>query len=252
MNIFQCVVFICVLDSECFRKTISKVMACTGLKSFSIVHQGLDGISSLSTCEFLFICLLAFDNRNCENFLTEIRIDIQHLDCTLLGFLGCCMRCMSFLPQELSGTKERTCCLLPADYRAPLVVYLRQISVRLDIFLIEITEQSLRSRTYTETLLKFVQSTVCYPCYFRCKTLYVVFLFLKKRFRNEHRHVYVLYTCLFESTVKFVLDVFPDCITCRFDRHASFYACVTAQLCFFYNVSIPLCEIFFHGSDSFY
>ena len=31
----------------------------------------------------------------------------------------------------------------------PLVVYFRQISVGLDIFLIEIAEQSFRSRTYT-------------------------------------------------------------------------------------------------------
>ena len=227
-------------------------MAGTGLKCLTVMHQGFDRIRSYRTCKFLFVCFLAFDNRNCKNFFTEISIQIQHLDCSLFCFFCCCMSSMSFLPQELSGTKERTCCFFPAHYGTPLVVYFRQISVGLDIFLIEITEQSFRSRTYTETFLKFIQSTMRYPCYFRCKTFYVVFFFLQKRFRNKHRHVYILYTCLFESAVKFMLDVFPDCITCRFNCHASFYTCVAAQLCFFYNIRIPLCKIFLHGSDGFY
>ena len=61
----------------------------------------------------------------------------------------------------------------------------------------------------------------------------------------------ILYTCLFESAVQFMLDIFPDCITCRFDCHASFYTCVAAQFRFFDNVCIPLCKIVFHGSDRF-
>ena len=226
-------------------------MAGTGLKRLTVMHQGFDRIRGYRTCKFFLVCFLAFDNRNCKNFFTEIGIQIQHLDCSLFRFFCRCMSSMSFLPQELSGTKERTCCFFPAHYGTPLIVYFRQISVGLDIFLIEITEQSFRSRTYTETFLKFIQSTMRYPCYFRCKTFYVVFFFLQKRFRNKHRHVYILYTCLFESAVKFMLNVFPDCITCRFDCHASFYTCVAAQFRFFDNVCIPLCKIVFHGSDRF-
>ena len=91
-----------------------------------------------------------------------------------------------------------------------------------------------------------------YPCNFRCESFYVIFLFLKKRFRDKDWHVYVLYTCLFESSVQFMLDVLPDCISCRFDCHAAFNAGISAQFSFLYNVGIPLGEIVFHRCDGFY
>ena len=53
------------------------------------------------------------------------------------------MDCMSFLPQELSGTQERSGLLLPTYHGTPLIVYLRQVSVGMDVILIEITEQGL-------------------------------------------------------------------------------------------------------------
>ena len=143
MNIFQCVIFICILDSKCLCKTISEVMACTGLKSLAVMHQGLNGVSSLRTCKLLLVSFLSADNRNSQNLLAEICIQVQHLDGTLLSLLSSSMSSMALLPQELPGTKERTGCLLPAHNRAPLVVYLRKISVGLDLFLVEVTEQSL-------------------------------------------------------------------------------------------------------------
>ena len=51
-------------------------MAGTGLQCLAIVHQRLDGVSSLCACEFLFVCFLSTDNRNCQNLLTEICIQI--------------------------------------------------------------------------------------------------------------------------------------------------------------------------------
>ena len=216
------------------------------------MHQGLNSISSLSTCKFLFICLLAFDNRNCENFLTEICIDIQHLDGTLFSFLSCCMCCMSFLPQKLSGTKERTCCFLPADNRAPLIIYLRKISVGLDFFLIEIAEQSLRSRTHTKSLLKRIKTAMSNPCNLRSKTFYMILFFIKKRLRDKDRHVNILYAGFFKSAVKLMLDILPDRITCRFDRHTSFYTGVATKLSLLNNVCIPLSKILIHRRDGLY
>ena len=251
MHIFQCVIFVCVLDAECFCKSVTKVMAGTGLKCFSIVHQRFNCVSCYCTCKFFFVCFLTFDYRNCQNFFAEISIQIQHLDRSFFCFFCCCVSSMSLLPQEFSGTKERTGCLFPTYYRTPLIIDLWQISVGLDVFLIKIAEQSLRSRTNAETLLQFIQSTMCYPRYFRCKSFYVIFFFLQKRFRNKHRHVHILHTCFFESAVQFMLDIFPNRITCRFDCHASFYTCVAAQFRFFDNVCIPLCKIVFHGSDRF-
>ena len=227
-------------------------MAGTGLQGFSVMHQGFDGVSSFCTCKFFFVCLSSFDNRDCQYLLAEICIQIQHLDGSLFCFLSRCMCGMSFLPQEFSGTQERTGCLLPAHNGTPLVIYFRQISVGLDLFCIEITEQGLGSRTDAQTLLQRFESAVCYPCNFRCKSFYVVFFFLQKAFRNQHWHIHIFYACFFESSVKFMLDIFPDRITRRFDRHTSFYTGVINQICFFYYIGIPLCEILFHGSDRFY
>ena len=132
-----------------------------------------------------------------------------------------------------------------------LIVYFRQITVRMNISGVEIAEQCLRSWTYTHTLLKRLQSSVCYPCYFRCKTFYMIFFFLKQTFRDQHRHVYILYAGLFESAIQLMLDILPDCIACWFDRHTSFYAGIIDQLCFFYHIGIPLCKIFIHRCDCF-
>ena len=98
MYILKFIFFICILDAECSCKSIAKVMACTGLKSFSIMHQGFNCISSFCTGEFLLVCFLSLDNRDCKYFLAEICIQVQHLDSTLFCFLGCSMSCMAFLP----------------------------------------------------------------------------------------------------------------------------------------------------------
>ena len=83
---------------------------------------------------------------------------------------------MSFLPQELSGTQERSGLLLPTYHGTPLIVYLRQVSVRMDVILIEITEQGLGSRSDAKSLGKFVQSSLSNPCYFGCETFYMILL----------------------------------------------------------------------------
>ena len=252
MNILKLVFFVCILNTEGFCKAVAEVMAGSRLQSLSIVHQRLDCISRLCACKFFFVCFLAFYNRDCKNFLTEVCIYIQHLNGSLFRLFSCCMSSMAFLPQKFSGTQERTGCFFPADYRTPLIVNLRKISVGLDLLLIKIAEQSLRGRTHTETLLKRIQSAVSYPCNLRRKALYVILFFLKKRLRNKHRHVNILNACFFESSVQLILDVFPDGIAGRLDHHAALYACVIAKLCLFYYVSIPLRKIFLHGSDGFY
>ena len=227
-------------------------MACTGLKCFTVMHQGLDGVSSLSTCKFLFVCLLTFYNRNCQNLFAEICINIQHLNGTCLSLFSCCVSCMALLPQELSGTKEWTGCFLPADNRAPLIVYFRKVSVGLDLFLVEITEQSLGSRTHAKSLLKRIKTAMSHPCNLRGKTFYMIFLFIKKRLRDKDRHINILYTGLFKSAVKLMLDILPDRITCRFDRHTALNTCIATKLSLLNNVCIPLSKILIHRRNGLY
>ena len=143
MNVFQLVIFVCKLNAECLCKSIAKIVAGTGLQCFSVMHQGLDRVCRLCTGKFLFVCLASLDNRDCQHLLTEICINVQHLDSTCLCLLCGRMCSMSLLPQELSGTQERSRRLLPSHDRAPLIIDSRKVTIGMDIILIKITEQCL-------------------------------------------------------------------------------------------------------------
>ena len=159
---------------------------------------------------------------------------------------------MSLLPQKFAASKERTCRLLPANNRAPLVIYLWQIPVGLHFIFIKVTEQCLRCRTHTHSLLKWLQSSMCHPCNLRCKAFYVVFFHLKQTLRYKHWHVYILHACLFKLCVKLLLDLLPDRIAGRLDDHTSLDAGVVTKLRLFHYVCVPLCEILIHGSNRFH
>ena len=62
-----------------------------------------------------------------------------------------------------------------------------------------------------------------YPCNLRCKALYVILFLLEQALRNEHWHVYILYSCLFEHCIEILLYILPDGITIGFKDHASLY-----------------------------
>ena len=249
MDILQLIIFIRELNVESLCKSVTEIMARTGLKSFAVVHKSLDRIGGFSTGEFFLIRLPSADDRDSEEILKEIRVKIQHLLCPLLRFLSGRMGSMAFLPQELAGTEERAGRLLPANYRTPLIVELRKITVRLDILIIEITEKCLGCRAYTHALLQFVQTAVCDPCDFRCEPFNVILFLLKKAFRNEHRQVDIFNACFLKSAVKFCSDVFPDCIACRLKYHAAFYRCISGEFRLLDDIRIPLGKIYFPGCD---
>ena len=143
MNVFELVIFVCKLNAECLCKSIAKIVAGTGLQCFSVMHQGLDRVCRLCTGKFLFVCLASLDNRNSQHLLTKISIYVQHLNRTCLCLLGSRMCSVSLLPQELSGTQERSRCLFPSHNGAPLIIDSRKVTIRMDIILIKITEQCL-------------------------------------------------------------------------------------------------------------
>ena len=122
----------------------------------------------------------------------------------------------------------------------------------LDLFLVEITEQSLGSRTHAKSLLKRIKTAMSHPCNLRGKTFYMIFLFIKKRLRDKDRHINILYTGLFKSAVKLMLDILPDRITCRFDRHTALNTCIATELSLLNNVCIPLSKILIHRRNGLY
>ena len=227
-------------------------MARTRLQRFAIVHQRFNRVSSFCACKFFLICLTSTNHWHCQYFLTEICIQIQHLLCTFFGFLCSCMRCMTFLPQKFSGAEEWSCLFFPTYHRTPLVVQLWKITVRLNFILIKVTEKRLRRRTYTKSFLQWVETAIRYPCNFRCKSLHMILFSFEKTFWNKHWHIYIFHACLFKSTIQFMLDILPDRVTCRFKNHASLYAGISHQFCFFNNIRIPLCEVNIHRCNGFY
>ena len=98
MYILKLVVLIGILDTECLRKAVTEVMAGSGLKRLTVVHQRLDGVGGLCSGELLLVGLLSLDYRDRQNLFTEVCINIQHLNGSCLClFLGCMSR-VALLP----------------------------------------------------------------------------------------------------------------------------------------------------------
>ena len=104
MYILKLIIFIGILDTERFCESVAKVVAGTGLQCLSVMHQRLNRIGSLRARKLLLLGLASADDRHCQYLLAEVRVQVQHLDRALLGFLCCRMRGVSLVPQELPGT----------------------------------------------------------------------------------------------------------------------------------------------------
>ena len=188
------------------------------------MHQRLDRISILSSGKFLALCLASCNNRNCEIIFYKTLVDFPHHLCTLFRFLVCRVDRVSLLPQELSGTEERSCSLLPAENRTPLVPHLRQVTVGLHGLAPHVAEQRLGCRADAETLLKRLHSAVCHPCHLGSKALDMVFFFLEQTLRDQDRKIYIFHSRLFKASVKIRLNILPQRIAVRQVIQTSFYA----------------------------
>ena len=153
VRILQCVLIVGVLYAESSGKAVTKVVAGAGLECLSVVHEGLDGVGRYGSGKFLLVGLSASYHGHRKEILAEIGIDVQHLYGAFLCLLLSCVDGVTFLPQKLTGTKERSRLLFPAHYRAPLVVYLGQISVGMDEVFVKITEKSLGCGTHAKLFL---------------------------------------------------------------------------------------------------
>ncbi len=249
IHILKRVVLIGILHAEGAREAVTEVMRSAGLKRLAVVHHGLDSVGVLRTGEALLRGLFALDDRDGQPFLEELRIDVQHAQGLLHCLLGGCVDGMTLLPPELTGTQERTGGLFPADDRAPLVVQLGQVTPRTDDLRVMLAEQGLGGRADTQTLLELVIAAVRYPRTLRRKALYVVGLLLEQAFRDEDRHRNVLVAGLLEHGVERVLNVLPQRLRVRAHDDAALDGRVVRHLRLFYDICVPLREIYVHRRD---
>ena len=159
---------------------------------------------------------------------------------------------MAFLPQKFRGAQERARGFFPPNHIAPLVIELRQVTIGLNNVFIMLAKQGFRCRPHDQPLRQRSLSSDCNNGTFRRKALHMILFFLQKAFRDKHRHIDVFVSKLFESFIKIMLDVFPDCVAVRTDHHTSLHARIIGQFRFFHHIGIPLGKIHIHGCNLFY
>ena len=74
MNILEFIILRSILNIECSGKTVTEIMAGTGLQRFTVMHQCFDGICCNGAREFFLFGLSALDYGNRKHILAEIRI----------------------------------------------------------------------------------------------------------------------------------------------------------------------------------
>ena len=90
------------------------------------------------------------------------------------------------------------------------------------------------------------------PCALGRKASHVILFALKKRFRDEHGHIDILMTELFELGVHNALYVLPNGVAVGTYDHASLYAGIIGKLRLFNDIGIPLRKINIHRCDLLY
>ena len=223
----------------------------TALQRIAVVHHGLDGIGSLSTCKLFLLGFLTNDGGNRQCIAIEVTVNVQHLDGLFLSLLCSFVHGVTLLPKELGGTQERTGGLFPTHDVAPLVVQLGQVTVGLNDIAIVLAEQRLGGGADGQALGQLVLTADRDPSTLGSKALYVILLLLQKGFGDQHGHIYIFVARGLESCIQILLDIFPDRIAVGTDNHAAVHAGIVNQLGLLDNVGVPLTEINVHGRDLF-
>ena len=202
--------------------------------------------------EFFLLGLLTHDRRNGQILAAQIRIDLQHQLRALFRFFGCGVDRVAFLPQEFTGTEERSRFLFPAHDRAPLIVQARQIAVGMYVVFIKVAEQRLGRWPHTETLLQRFLSAVCDPGHLRRKAFHMILFFLQQGLRDQHRHIHIFHSRRLEARIQMFLDRLPQRIAGRLDHHKSLDVGIGDEPRLDHNIRIPLRKIILHRGDRFY
>ena len=248
-RVFQLVVSVRELDAVGLGELGAEVMAGAGLEGPAVVHQGFDGIGGCGAGKFFLVGLAALDHRDGQVFRAEVRVDVQHLLGAGLGLFHGGVDRMAFLPHEFTGTEEGTGLLLPADDRTPLVVYLGQVAVGLDVGPEEIRENGLGSGTDAEALLQGLAAACGDPGHLGGEAVDQIAFLGHQVLGDQKGHVDILNACLLEAGVQKVLDRFPEGVARGLIDKEALDVGIGYQTGLDHHVCIPLCEILIHGCD---
>ena len=142
------------------------------------------------------------------------------------------MEGVSLLPEEFTSAQERTGGFLPTDDRAPLVVFYREIIVRVDDIFEVVAEESFTGGSYDHLFSELFVSTSCDNCTFWSKAGDVIFFFLKKRHWDKRGKIDISDSNRFDFLVEIALNLFPKGIAIGAVIDKSFGVSIAHELCF--------------------
>ena len=160
---------------------------------------------------------------------------------------------MTFLPEELGGTKEHAGTHLPTHDVAPLVAEDRQIAVRGDPVLVGCPDDGFGGWTNDEFFFEFclgidhdasavgivLETIVGNNGTFFCKTLDVLGLTAEVRLGDKEWEIGVLYAGSLEHIVKGALHLFPNCVAIWLDDHTATNCCLLSEVGIHNQVVVP-------------
>ena len=228
-------------------------MAGSALERFSVLHHRLDGVGVEGSGETFRFTFDASDDGHCHHFACKVRIDVQHLACSLFRFFASGVGGVPFLPEEFGGAEEEACAHFPAHHVAPLVAAERQVAPGVNPFSVGVPNRGFRSRADDEFLFEFrfgvhdhasvfvvsLETIVGDDGAFLGKSLDVVSLFGEETLRDEHGEVGVLHARFFESCVEVLLHTFPDGVAVGFNHHAASDVRAFGEVCFHHQFIVP-------------
>src|SRR6056297_271920 len=146
------------------------------------------------------------------------------------------MSCMSFLPEKLGSSEEKSWTFFPPHYIGPLVYQNRKITPGLHPFAVHVANYCFRSRPYHKRLFKLLSSGMGNHCTFRSKSLNMFCFFFKKGTWDKEREISIYVACLLESRVKMIPDRFPQGIPGGSYYHASSHRSIISQFSHLDNI----------------
>ena len=246
MGVHLFILLVGVHNFKRLSETVPEIVGGTCLQSLAVMHKSLDSVGSLRSRKLVAVGLSAFDNGHCKALFAELCVNVQHFLCLDDSLLGGSVNSVTLLPQKLPRTKERTGGFLPAHYRYPLIIELRQIAVGMHDIGIVFAEKRLGGRAHAEPVLQLLAAAVSYPCNLGCKALNVVFFFLEKTFGNEHRHTHIFMSSSLKHTVQDALHILPYSVAVGTYYHTALDGGVLDKLRLFNDVGVPFCEVLVH------
>lgn len=171
-------------------------------------------------------------------------VNVEDFSNECVSFLLVGVSGVTFLPEELSSTDERSRVLeFPSHDVGPLVNEHGQVSVRVDPLGIGGVHDSLGSRSDSDGFLHLTLTRLGDPSDFRGEAFNVLLFFVEGSFSDEHGEVSVLDTESLESRVHEALNLFPDEVRTGSEDVASRDIVVLNQVRLSDHLLVPLREV---------